>query len=438
MSDILHTRREFLGRGMTLLSAASTVPLFLDRTAWAFAGPLDRFRKNSGDDRVLVVLQLAGGNDGLNTIIPIRNDTYYKLRPRLAIDRSQALSLTSELGLHPAATGLKRLYDDGHLGILQGVGYPNPDRSHFVATDIWSTADPQGHQHEGWMGRYFDCTCKGNDRPNPKLAISLTSEAPLALTGKRFSPISFGSPDELTWRGAAGDPLHRAAFDQLNAAPPSNPAAGKVLTQGSALAYLERTAMDAQASALEIQQAAGATGRAPKPDLRAIPGKGRKGNGQLTQQLMMVKRMIAAGLGTRVYYVSLGGFDTHANQPNRHQQLMTELGEGLSDFVTELKNDGLLDKVLLITFSEFGRRVAENASQGTDHGAAAPLFIVGGRVKPGMHGVHPGLEPADLDQGDLNWQIDFRSVYATVLKEWLHTDPARVLGGAFKPTAFLK
>jgi uncharacterized protein (DUF1501 family) len=153
---------------------------------------------------------------------------------------------------------------------------------------------------------------------------------------------------------------------------------------------------------------------------------------------MMVKRMIAAGLGTRVYYVSLGGFDTHANQPNRHQQLMTELGEGLSDFVAELKKDGLLDRVLLVTFSEFGRRVAENASQGTDHGAAAPLFVVGGRVRPGLHGVHPGLDPADLDQGDLRWQIDFRSVYATVLKEWLRTDPTRVLGGAFAPVSFLK
>ncbi|HUN82510.1 MAG TPA: DUF1501 domain-containing protein [Phycisphaerae bacterium] len=436
MSDTFHTRREFIGRGVALLSAASTVPLFLDRTAWAF-GPLDR--KGAVDDRVLVVLQLAGGNDGLNTIIPVRNDNYYKLRPRLAIDRSTALQLTSELSLHPAATGLKQLYDDGHLAIVQGVGYPNPDRSHFVATDIWSTADPQGRHHDGWIGRYFDCTCKGADRPDPKLAISITSEAPLALSGKRFAPVSFGSPDELTWRGAGGEPIQRAAFDQLNAGPQSNPPPGRVLTQSSALAYLERTAMDARASAREIQDAAGATGRAPRMDLRAIPGKGgRKGNGQLTQQLMMVKRMIAAGLGTRVYYVSLGGFDTHANQPNRHQQLMTELGEGLSDFVTELKNDGLLEKVLLVTFSEFGRRVAENASQGTDHGAAAPLFLVGGRVKPGLHGNHPGLDPADLDQGDLRWQTDFRAIYATVLKEWLHTDPARVLGAPFKPLSLLK
>ena len=195
--------------------------------------------------------------------------------------------------------------------------------------------------------------------------------------------------------------------------------------------------MDARASAQEIQQAAGSSGRAPRPDMRAIPGKGRKGDGQLAQQLMMVKRMIAAGLGTRVYYVSLGGFDTHANQPNRHQQLMTELGEGLSDFVKELNNDGLLDRVLLVTFSEFGRRVAENASQGTDHGAAAPLFVVGGRVRAGLHGVHPGLDPADLDQGDLKWQIDFRSVYATVLEKWLKAPSPAVLNGTYPTLSFL-
>lgn len=441
--DTIHTRREFLERGLLLLSATATVPLFLDRTAWAM-GPTDsrmgRSRPGVPDDRVLVVLQLAGGNDGLNTIIPYTNDWYYKARPRLGIEKKTALRLTDDIGLHPSATGLKQLYDDGHLAIIQGVGYPNPDRSHFVSTDIWATGDPSGRMHEGWIGRYFDCTCKGADRPNPRLGVAIMTEAPLALTGKRFSPVSFASPEELSWRGMPQGSKGEAAFEMLNGMFGSPAAGGKgPLNEAGALAYLQRTAMDARASAQEIQQAAGAfTGRGPRPDPRPIPGRGGRGGGQLGRQLMMVKRMIAAGLNTKVYYVSLGGFDTHANQPNRHQQLMTQLGDALAEFVAELKKDGLLDRVLLITFSEFGRRVNENASQGTDHGAAAPLFVVGSRIQPGLHGAHPGLEPGQLDQADLKWETDFRQVYAGILNDWLHADATRILGAPFMPAKVVR
>lgn len=438
IDDMFHTRRHFLRRGLALLSAAGTVPVFLERTAWAVGDPLDRFRNKGDDGRVLVVLQLAGGNDGLNTIIPYRNDLYYRARPRLGIARETALQLTSELGLHPSATGLKQLYDTGHLAIIQGVGYPNPDRSHFVSTDIWSTADPEGRKHEGWIGRYFDCTCKGNDRPNPRLGIAITQEAPLAMQGKLFNPVAFGTPEELSWRGAGANARNREAFEHLNDSASGASKPGTMNSETSALAYLQRTAMDARASAREIQQAAGSSGRAARMDMRPIPGKNARGSGQLGQQLSMVHRMIAAGLNTKVYYVSLGGFDTHAQQLNRHQQLMTQLGDALSEFVDSLKADGLLDRVLIVSFSEFGRRVAENASQGTDHGAAAPLFVLGGKVRAGIYGSHPKLETSELDQGDLKWQTDFRNVYATVLRNWLGTDSSKVLGGAFKPMDFLK
>ncbi|MFQ5430520.1 MAG: DUF1501 domain-containing protein [Phycisphaerae bacterium] len=443
--EIVHTRRAFIRRGLMLASATATVPFFLDRTAWAIADPFDAApvgsKPGAKDHRVLVVLQLAGGNDGLNTVIPFRNDLYYKARPRLGIAGNEVLRLNDDIGLHPKATGLKQLYDEGRLAIVQGVGYPNPNRSHFISTDIWATADPKQRVHEGWVGRYFDCTCSGRDRPDPKLGIALTGESPLALRGERFRPVSFSSPEELSWRGPAARGAGLDAFKKLNASKPgASPAAETLADEASALAFLKRTAMDARASAREIQQAAGATirpGRGRGRGLRFPRGGNRRG-GALGRQLHTVKRMIAGGMKTRVYYVSFGGFDTHAGQLGRQQNLLAQLAEALSGFVEELEHDGLLDRVTVMTFSEFGRRVAENASQGTDHGAAAPLFVVGSRIRPGLHGEHPSLEPDRLDQGDLRWQTDFRSVYAAVLSGWMKTDARRVLGGDFEKLALFR
>jgi len=435
---IIHTRRDFLHRGLAIVSGAATVPLFLDRTASAMSAPdAPASAKPGRDQPILVVIQLAGGNDGLNTLIPIRNDRYFRVRPRLALKKSEALRLTDDISLNPAADGLKRLFDDGHLSIIQGVGYPNPNRSHFVATDIWATGDPEQRKHDGWLGRYLDCTCAGAD-PDPRGGIAITQEVPLAMIGDRFSPVSFSTPGELTWRSAGGSTNRQTAFESLNehdasvdgGHPGENAAAGKPTDSASALAYLERVAMDARASASEIQRAAGAASNSTGARLRAAAA-GRRGGGQLSQQLGMVRRMIAAGLPTRVYYVSLGGFDTHANQTGRHGQLLKQLGDAMSDFVKDLKSDGLLDRVLVMTFSEFGRRVAENASGGTDHGAAAPMFIAGSRVKPGLLTPHPSLEPDQLDRGDLKWKSDFRSVYADVLGKWMKVDAEQILGGRF-------
>jgi len=437
MTDLIHTRRSFLHRGIALVSGAATVPLFLDRTAFAMSADDAPAAARPGKDHpILVVIQLAGGNDGLNTLIPYRNDAYYRARPRIGIKKAEALRLTDDIGLNPAAEGFKKLFDSGQLSIIQGVGYPNPNRSHFVATDIWATGSPEQRMHDGWLGRYLDCTCAGAD-PDPRGGIAITQEVPLAMVGDRFSPVSFSTPGELTWRSANGSSARQSAFKSLNdvgspseAEDQNNGDAGTTPQNAdSALAYLERVAMDARASAAEIQRAAGGASNAPGARMRAAAG-GRRG-GQLTQQLAMVRRMIAAGLPTRVYYVSMGGFDTHAQQPGRHTQLLRQLGDALAGFIGDLKSDGLLDRVLTMTFSEFGRRVAENASQGTDHGAAAPMFIAGSRVKPGILTPHPSLETRDLDRGDLQWKTDFRSVYADVLGKWMKVDAESILGGRF-------
>lgn len=421
MPDILYTsRRQFLGESLRLLSAGVTLPLFVESTAWALPEPQPRRRRKDDESRILVVVQLAGGNDGLNTVIPCEHELYYQHRPRLAVAKKDVLALANGIGLHPAAAGLKSLYDAGHLAIVQGVGYPNPNRSHFVSMDIWHSADPEQRKHSGWLGRYFDAECAGED-PEPLEAVALLKEAPLALQGERFAPLTMESPQDLLWRPGRRDDRALALFRQLNHADSALPPTTQPTQQ-----FLHRAALDALAGADEIRHAAG----------RALRG-GR--GGSLGQQLRLVTQMIRADLPTRVYYVSLGGFDTHANQAGRHTQLLREFGEALEDFVGELAKDKLLERVLVLCFSEFGRRVQENASGGTDHGEAAPVFLCGGRVRPGLHEPHPDL--ARLHRGDLAFACDFRQVYAAVLRQWLDVPPREIntlLGGRFKPLEVLR
>jgi len=424
---MIWTRRWFLNRGLTLLGAGATAPRFIDRTATALAeesGPGAR-RRNGGDHRVLVVLQLAGGNDGLNTVAPFRSDDYRRARPTLALPADRVLRLDDEFALHPEAAGLKRLYDDGLLAVVHGAGYPNPNRSHFISTDVWETADPSQRSHQGWLGRYFDCTCDGRGRTDPRAAVALTGEAPLSLVGAQFDPVSFRRPDQLTWYPGRVHPAMQEAYGRLN-----EPAGEQPGRAGAALSFLQRTALDARLSAHEIQEAAGGAGRRGRDGASGPGGFPRNGTtGLLGAQLGMIARMIAAPLPTRVYYASLGGFDTHANQTGTHDRLMRELGGALAEFFDDLRRTGQLDRVLLMTFSEFGRRVEQNASGGTDHGAAAPMFLLGRAVRPGLHGAHPDLRR--LDAGDLRWTVDFRSVYQGVLTDWLRADSRRVLGGVF-------
>ncbi len=437
----LHTRRIFLRRGLTVLSAATTMPLFLQRTVYALNNPKDSPLTQSAageGEQILVVIQLSGGNDGLATVIPLDNDDYRRARPQLAITKDLlTLGKNNSIALHPNLTAIKDLYDAGHCAVIQGVGYPNPNRSHFRSMEIWHTADPQNPPKDGWLGRYFDAQCKGDDpksNPAPDAAVSIGATAPLALQGRKFAAVSFQRPDAYQWfagnrsvnkrmketftkiNDLAPDPALSTKDSPLIAASSGNPT----------LDFLERTALDAQLSSDEI---------------RAVSTKYKGGIAYpatpFGQQLQMVAQMIAGGLKTRVYYVSLGGFDNHSNEKPQHDRLMTQLSDGIAAFMKDLKSQSNDGKVLVMTFSEFGRRVSENASRGTDHGTAAPLFVLGTPVKAGIVGDHPSLNPADLDKGDLKFHTDFRCVYASILDRWLHADSARILGANFKTLPFI-
>lgn len=437
------TRREFITGSLGLLSAAGTMPIFLGSTLKALAG--DEAAGKKKGDRILVVVQLAGGNDGLNMVVPYSQDEYYKMRPGIAIKKENVLKLEDGVGFHPAATGLKELYDDGKLAVIQGVGYPNPNRSHFSSMDIWHTADPNMKLRGGWVGRYFDACCKGDDPgPEPIEGIALMGETPLAMQGEKFAPLAFNDANTLTWRAGERDKRADDVFRKLNgavstgdssadsSASASKPPAGesrKPRTSEDIAQYLQRAALKAQVGADDIKAAAGGAKLGDR-------SRQRGNRGQLGNQLQLVARMIAAELPTRVYYVSMGGFDTHSGQLGRHQQLMQQLGEGLKDFMDTLKESKLDDRVLVMTFSEFGRRVQENGSGGTDHGEAAPMMLIGSKLRPGVHEKHPDL--ATLHRGDLAFGVDFRRIYATILRDWLATKPEKIIGTGFQPMPLLK
>ena len=412
------TRREFLSGSLGLLSAAGTLPLFLGDTTRALALDDTPARKRD-DHRILVVVQLAGGNDGLNTVIPYDLDGYYEARPNIAIAKDKVLKLANGVGLHPSATGLKSLFDAGMMAVVQGVGYPNPNRSHFTSMDIWHTADPNLKQHEGWLGRYFDSCCKGADPgPDPIEGVALMKEAPYAMQGDNFMPLSFENADALTWRPGRRDRAAEQVFRRLNNVDGDFPS-----SEGETAQYLQRAALKALVGADDIRAAIGG-------ELRGARG------GRLGQTLGLVAKLIAADMPTKVYYISLGGFDTHTGQIGRHQRLMEEFGDAMAGFVDKLKEHKLLDRVLVMSFSEFGRRVQENASGGTDHGEAAPMFLFGSKLRAGVHEKHPDIDK--LHRGDLKFGCDFRRVYASVLRDWLKQKPQDVLGGAYNPLRLIK
>jgi uncharacterized protein (DUF1501 family) len=419
----LHTRREFLRKGLTVAAVGVTVPSFLTRTAYALNNPADlplvRSRPGVPDDRILVVLQLAGGNDGLNTLVPFGNDDYYRARPTLAVPKNSVLRINDEIGMHPGLADLKALYDGGHLAILQGVGYPNPNRSHFRSMEIWETAAASDKTLKyGWIGRYFDNACAGE--PKPTLGVAIGSSAPLTFRNTHQIGVTLQNPEQYRWFDQAtmeAPAAGKQTFRNLNAtgASPAAPAS----RSGAALDFLQRTAMNAQVSSDQIREAAS----------RYHSTVSYPNNGPLAASLKLIASLIAGGIGSRVYYASIGGFDTHSNQRGQHQQLLGQLASSVSAFQQDLKAQGNASRVLLMTFSEFGRRVAENASGGTDHGTAAPMFLFGEPVRAGLYGRQPSL--TDLDNGDLKFDTDFRSVYATVLEKWLGADSVRVLCARF-------
>lgn len=420
-----YTRRAFLFRGMTLASAVTTIPCFLQRSAFALMQPDGTLSSRPGvpQDRILVVVQLGGGNDGLNTVIPYADPQYYRVRQTIGVPEREVLQLAkgSGVGLHPRLTGIKELYDNGLCSIVQGVGYPNPNRSHFASMDIWHTADTSG-TGDGWLGRYFDNECTGAPgEPAREIAgtsgIALGRTAPLAMQGRQYKPIAFETPDLFRWTGLDLHDSLEAPYLEI-----TNAETDEDLAHNPNAQFLMRTALDARLASDQIRKAV------ESRPLVAYPGNG------LARQLAMVAAMIRAGLETRVYYVTLGGFDTHAGQGGangRHANLMDQFASSIAAFYADLKAQGNDSRVLTMSFSEFGRRVAQNGSGGTDHGTAAPMFFFGPMVRPGVHGAHPSL--TDLDDGDLKFHTDFRSVYTDVLNAWMKSDATRVLGKPFKP-----
>lgn len=431
----LKTRRSFLGT--TILGGAMTwtVPAFVSHTfstlhAEALASAQPRTGK---DDTILVVLQLAGGNDGLNTVVPVTNDHYHKARPALAL-KANLHKLDDDFALHPSLAPLKEIYDAGQLSIVHGVGYPNPNRSHFRSTEIWHTAsDANRFEKYGWLGRYFDSACRGAD---PTVGVSVGKQTPQAFSGPKPFGVSLENPDNYRVGGrdepgegeSAGSMEFMAKLNAPGEMAEANSGAsigsvpGKVESSLSPLDFLERTALDAQVSSDRILKVS-----------RTAQNQASYPSSALASSFKLVARLIAGGLPSRVYYLSQGGYDTHTNQQGAHERLLRDFATSLKAFTDDLKAQGNAGRVVVMTFSEFGRRVAQNANGGTDHGAAAPMFLVGPILKAGLAGKSPSLAPKDLVNGDPKHTTDFRSIYAGVLKDWLGANPEPVLGRKFDP-----
>jgi uncharacterized protein (DUF1501 family) len=386
-------RRDFL-KTSSLASGAFFIPSFLK--------PFE-FSAGSNSHKVLVVVQLSGGNDGLNTIVPFENDLYYNKRKSLALPKTDIIRLNDQLGMNPAMSALQELNDQGWMSVLNSVGYPNPDRSHFRSMDIWQSASASNeYLSTGWIGRYLDSNCTGCDS-----AIEVDDTLSLAMKGHSRKGIAVKDPTRLYQ--ATREPFFKGIAD----------AVGPAMLNEDNLGYLYKTMIETCSSAEYINATS-----------RTFDVKAEYPNSGFAKQLKMISKFIQSGLQTKVYYVSLGGFDTHVGQKGTQERLLKEWSEGMSAFLKDLKTGGKLDDTLVMTFSEFGRRVEQNASNGTDHGTANNLFLFGGKLsRKGIYNEAPDLY--DLDEGDLKYKVDFRNVYATLLHKWLEVDDSTVLNGNF-------
>jgi uncharacterized protein (DUF1501 family) len=413
------SRRDFIkdAAGATsLLAFGSSIPAFLTRSAAA------REAGQPSREPVLVVIQLSGGNDGLNTVVPYLDDAYHRSRPTLRIAPDQVLKLDSGLGLHPAMPAFRKLYQEGRLSIIQGVGYPQSSKDHDAAMEDWHTGVlreqvPLGAR-TGWLGRAIDSAC---DPGKTDLRGVFVGEikAPFSLQTERVVVPSIKSLDEWLPTGSAGSD----STGPHNSGSPSSTASGNAsllasLRAAAANAWLAQRRLIAASQALHSKKSAAYP---PFP---------------LAQTLAMVAQLIRADLGIRIYSAELGGggiggFDTHADQAKNHGALLRELAESTSAFVDDLHQDRLLDSVLVMTFSEFGRTLTESGRRGTNHGAAAPMFMIGGKVKGGLRGAHPSL--TDLEADAPKFHTDFRRVYATVLERWLNLKSETILTPGFAP-----
>jgi len=390
---MLIKRKQFIQLG-SLATASLLLPKFMkafETPAWVPPG-----------NKVLVVLQLSGGNDGLNTVIPVTNDIYYAARPHLGIKKEEALSITTDAGLHPALTAFKELFDAGHLGIMNGVGYPNPDRSHFRSMDIWQTASNSNEYiSNGWLGRYLDAQCSGCDKPVQ--ALEIDDVLSLSLKGEKTNGIAMRDPKRLY--NSSHEKYFKELLAQHQQQPSERPADYLYKTMASTLSSADYIFEQSQLH----------------PSTAQYPSTG------LGQSLKTIASLIFSAINTKVYYVSLGSFDTHVGQEGQQKRLFTEMNDAVKAFVADLQANHRFEDVLLMTFSEFGRRVTQNASGGTDHGTANNMFFVGGGLKQqGLLNAMPALDR--LQEGDLQHTVDFKDVYATVLHNWLQADDRQILG----------
>ena len=397
---MLIKRKEFLQVG-SLATASFMLPKFLK----AFEKPM----MVPPGNKVVVVIQFSGGNDGLNTVIPVRNDIYYKARPGIGIAKDKTLIVSDETGLNPALEAFKGLYDDGNLAIMNSVGYPNPDRSHFRSMDIWQSASASNeYVNTGWVGRFLDAQCKGCDKPTQ--AMELDDVLGLALKGEQNKGLAFKDPKKL-FNSSNGK-----YFKDVNASHQSGE---------ETIDYLYKTMSETISSADYIYQQSKI-----HPTNEVYPAS------SLGKDLKTIASLIFSDINTKVYYVSLGSFDTHVNQEGQQKRLFTELNDAVKAFTNDLKKNNRFNDVLMMTFSEFGRRVTQNASGGTDHGTANNMFFISGGLKQkGVLNAMPDL--SDLNEGDLKHKIDFKNVYATVLNKWLGADDKTILGGKFETLDFI-
>ncbi len=410
-----HSRRDFILRGASLIAVGLAAPAWLSGLARAGVSAQARGRARPGGGKTLVVCQLSGGNDGINTVIPYSSKQYYSLRPTLAIPERSQLQISDSLALHPALSGLKGLWDQGELAIVNGVGYPNPNRSHFASMSIWQTGDPDGHESSGWLGRYLEGVSRSAGKPNPLLALSFGRERIEALGGTSSSVPTFASLEDV--RGLVGDSDAERALRAIQQP------AGTAMAFGPGYSAGVSHAGQATSSALDAMDALAAR-------LDEYQPSGNYGTDDFGQGFRNIAHLLGISPETQVIYFAAGGFDTHAQQSDTHKELLSKFGAALQTFMSELKAMGRDEDVTVMVFSEFGRRAAENGSGGTDHGAAGPMFVAGGGVKGGAYGAYPSL--TDLADGDLKFSTDFRQVYATLLQDWLHTDSASLLSGEYK------
>jgi uncharacterized protein (DUF1501 family) len=406
-------RREFLkvsAVGSTLVAFDGILPNFLGRTA-AQAPSAERA---GARDTILVVVQLTGGNDGLNTVIPFNDADYARLRPTLG--QTNYHRINDRVAFHSSMNGLHSLLQDNAVCVVQGVGYPNPSQSHFRSMDIWQAASTERDLTEGWVGKAL--------RHIPAAAsfhlANQNEAAPLALTGAPARVPSIGTLDDFQLRIEASNAADRRQQRQLldRVSQPAD-------SQPSLLDFVQRTAVQTYASSRRLQE----IGRNYQP--RSTYPQSALGN-----HLRLAAQLIDAGLGARLFYVTLDGFDTHAGQAGPHANLLRDVSDSITAFYRDLAARGHQDRLLIMTFSEFGRRARENGSRGTDHGSGAPMILVGGRVRCGVVGEHPSL--SSLEDGNLRHHTDFRQVYATILDRWLGVPSRQVLGQEYRPVDVLR